>query len=354
MIRAGFLDVEAKRDLIELARNGTVEHRLARRANALVLLDEGWSCQRVATAFLLDDDTIRTWHRLYLQDGIEGLAGFGYGGSICRLSIEQQDKLKAWIAETLPRSTRQIGEWIGKEFGIAYEGRSGLIALLHRLGMVHRKPQAIPRKLDEDTQKAFIKDYNALLNDLPEDEAVMFGDAVHPTHTVRPVGCWAPKDAKVAVEQNSGRDRLNIHGAIDLETGRTRMIEVLSVNALSTLALFNAITAMYPTKRLIHVFLDNAGYHHAQMVQDWLARPECRIRVHFVPAYCPHLNPIERLWGLMHKNVTHNRCYAKFDSFCTAMLTFLREDVPKNWTSYCDAVTDNFRVINPKDFRVLA
>jgi transposase len=354
MIRAGFLDAEAKRDLIELARDGTAEHRLARRANALVLLDEGWSCQRVATALLLDDDTIRNWHRLYLQDGIEGLAGFGYEGSACRLSIEQQDKLKAWIAETLPRSTRQIGAWIEKEFEIAYEGRSGLIALLHRLGMVHRKPQAIPRKLDEDKQKAFIKSYNDLLNGLPEDEAVMFADAVHPTHAVRPAGCWAPKDAKIAVEQNSGRDRLNIHGAIDLETGRTRMIEALSVNAQSTIMLLVAIMAMYPAKRLIHVFLDNAKYHHAQMVQDWLARPECRIRLHFIPAYCPHLNPIERLWGLMHKNVTHNKCYAKFNGFCGAMLTFLREDVPKNWTSYCDTVTDNFRVKSPKDFRVLA
>jgi hypothetical protein len=56
----------------------------------------------------------------------------------------------------------------------------------------------------------------------------------------------------------------------------------------------------------------------------------------------------------MHKNVTHNRCYAKFNGFCAAMLMFLREDVPKNWTSYCNAVTDNFRVISPKDFRVLA
>ncbi len=354
MIRAGFLDAEAKRDLIELARDGSVEHRLGRRANALLLLNRGMSCAEVAKVLFIDDDTVRTWHRLYEEDGIEGLAGFGYEGSACRLSIEQQGRLKVWIGETLPRSARQIGEWIEKEFEIAYEGRSGLIALLHRLGMVHRKPQAIPRKLVEKKQQDFIKDYNALLNGLPQDEAVMFADAVHPTHAVRPMGCWAPKDAKVAVEQNSGRDRLNIHGAIDLETGSTRMIEALSVNAQSTIALFIAIMAMYPAKKLIHVFLDNARYHHAQMVQDWLARPECRIRLHFIPAYCPHLNPIERLWGLMHKNVTHNRCYAKFNGFCGAMLTFLREEVPKNWTSYCDTVTDNFRVISPKDFRVLA
>lgn len=354
MIRGGFLDAEAKRDLIDLARDGSVEHRLGRRANALLLLNNGMSCAQVAKVLFLDDDTIRTWRRLYFEDGIEGLAGFGHEGSACRLNVERQDKLKAWIGETLPRSTREIGAWVEREFGIVYEGRSGLIALLHRLGMEHRKPQAIPRQLDEKKQQDFIKDYNALLNALPKDEAVMFADAVHPTHAVRPVGCWAPKDVRIAVEQNSGRDRLNIHGAIDLETGSTKMIEALTVDAKSTIMLFIAIMAMYPAKKLIHVFLDNARYHHAALVQDWLAQPGCRIRVHFIPAYCPHLNPIERLWGLMHKNVTHNRCYAKFNLFCGAMLTFLREDVPKNWTSYRDTVTDNFRVISPKDFRVLA
>ncbi len=95
---------------------------------------------------------------------------------------------------------------------------------------------------------------------------------------------------------------LNIHGAIDLETGNTRMLEVLVVNAASTIMLLMAIEAMYPGKRLIHVFLDNARYHHAKLVQQWLARSGCRIRLHFIPSYCPHLDPIERLWGLMHRH----------------------------------------------------
>lgn len=53
------------------------------------------------------------------------------------------------------------------------------------------------------------------------------------------------------------------------------------------------------------------------------------------------------------KNVTHNKCYAKFNDFRSAILGFLRVDVPKNWRFYCDAVSDNFRVILPKYFRVL-
>jgi transposase len=353
MKRQGFLDDESRRDLIELARDGMAANRLSRRANALVLLDDGMSYAAVAKVLLLDDDTIRTWRLRYEEDGIEGLASFGYGGSACRLDVDQQCQLITWITETLPRSTRAIGAWIAAEFGIEYQSRSGLIALLHRLGMEHRKPKAISRKLDPQKQAAFIKAYENLLNQMEADEAVIFADAVHPTHAVRPVGCWAPKEVAVAVEQSSGRDRLNVHGAINLETGQTIMKDVLTVDAASTILLLMAIEAMYPIMRLIHVFLDNARYHHAKLVQAWLARPDCRIKLHFIPAYCPHLNPIERLWGLMHRHITHNKCYASFPDFSGAMLHFLRKDVPENWTTWCDAVTDNFRIINPKNFRIL-
>jgi hypothetical protein len=50
MIRPSFLDSESRRDLIELARDGSAAHRLARRANTLVLLDKGMSCRSVAEA----------------------------------------------------------------------------------------------------------------------------------------------------------------------------------------------------------------------------------------------------------------------------------------------------------------
>ena len=161
------------------------------------------------------------------------------------MSDAQQDKLKVWIAETLPRTTREVGAWIETECGVIYESRCGLIALLHRLGMEHRKPKTVSSKLDPEKQAAFIKRYENLLNQIGDDEAVLFGDAVHPTHAVRPVGCWAPKDIPLAVPQTSGRQRLNIHGAIDLETGKTRMIEAATVNAVSTIMSLMAIETMY-------------------------------------------------------------------------------------------------------------
>jgi transposase len=60
-------------------------------------------------------------------------------------------------------------------------------------------------------------------------------------------------------------------------------------------------------------------------------------KLHFIPTYCPHLDSIERLWRLMHKHVTHNRCHETFAEFRDAILTFLREQVPRNWRLYCDS-----------------
>ena len=93
------------------------------------------------------------------------------------------------------------------------------------------------------------------------------------------------------------------------------MIEAETIDAASTIRLLEALEALYPLLAMIHVYLDNARYHHAKLVQDWLAQPGRRIKLHFVPAYCPHLNPIERLWGVMHKHLTHNKCYATSREF---------------------------------------
>jgi transposase len=90
MIRGGFLSAEDRDELIALARDGSAASRLTRSANALVLLDDGWSCQEVAAALLLNDDTIRNWHKLFEQRGIEGVTSFDVGGSASFLSAAQK------------------------------------------------------------------------------------------------------------------------------------------------------------------------------------------------------------------------------------------------------------------------
>ena len=69
------------------------------------------------------------------------------------------------------------------------------------------------------------------------------------------------------------------------------MIEVTTVDAVSTIRLLQSIEALYPMLALIHVSPDNARYHHAKLVQEWLARPKCRIKLHFIPVLSPPPQP---------------------------------------------------------------
>src|SRR5665213_804152 len=86
MIRAGFLTSAERKELRALARDGLSEARVARRANAIVLLNDGWSCEEVATALLIDDDTVRSWHELYAGHGLTGLVVFNHQGSQSHLT----------------------------------------------------------------------------------------------------------------------------------------------------------------------------------------------------------------------------------------------------------------------------
>jgi len=353
MIRGGFLLPGQRSELKALLHDGRTEQRVARRANAMLLLDDGWNCERVAKALYLDDDTVRDWRKLYAEGGSDGLRRFEAGGGAGHLSQAQEEELATYVFEGLPRSAREVGVFLKQRFGVVYESRSGLIALLHRLGFEYKRPRTIGRGMRVDEQQAFIGDYERLLNALEPDEAVVFVDAVHPVYAARAVGCWARPQDTPAIAQTAGRGRLNIHGALDLETGRTAMIEVESVDAASTTRLLETIEARYPLTALVHVFLDNARYHHAVIVQQWLDQPGRRIKLRFIPSYCPHLNPIERLWGVMHKRITHNRTWRNFRTFADYVMQFLTDKVPKTWADFRDSVTDNFRVIDPRRFRVL-
>ena len=60
MIRSNFLTTA---DLLELwscvqRQRQREDHEVARRANALLLLDDGMSCAQIAKVLFLDDDTV--------------------------------------------------------------------------------------------------------------------------------------------------------------------------------------------------------------------------------------------------------------------------------------------------------
>jgi transposase len=266
--------------------------------------------------------------------------------------VEQENTLKAHFTEHPARNADEVCTYALAEFGRSY-CPSGAARLMRRLGFEYKKPQLLPAQADEVKQAAFIAMYEALMRELGADEMVVFSDAVHPEHQSRPTHGWFLKGQKTALKATSGRKRLNIQGALDLETFQFTFVEGEKINAQTTRAMLEKLERGNPTKTAIHVFVDNARYHHAKILQPWLECPERRVKLKFLPAYAPHLNPIERLWGVMHEWITHNRHYATFNQFTEAIFNFFRKTLPEKWRDFRDIVSDNFRVVSLKEYKLI-
>ncbi len=55
----------------------------------------------------------------------------------------------------------------------------------------------------------------------------------------------------------------------------------------------------------------------------------------------------------MHEHITHNRYYPTFGDFVDAVIGFFRNTAPKQARQWIDAITDNFRIINQKNYRLI-
>ncbi len=333
-------------------RSQREDHGIARRANAILLLDDRKSCQAIAEFLYLDDDTIRGWYKTYREGGWDALSTDGGKGGQSRMTSAQEVALSVWLDGRFCRSTAEIRAHISGRFGLDYS-HSGCIKRLSRLGYEYRKPNGLPRVASVEKQAEFIALYERLLNGLGADEAVYFADAVHPEYQTKPSYGWVKAGSNPAVTITAGRGRVNIHGALNLETFDAPFVEPTTVGGVSAAQLLSKIEARNPDKRLIHVIWDNAAYHKGPDARDFLARSGCRIHLIQLPPYCPHLNPIERLWAIMHQCVTHNQYYPTQKQFANAILRFFRETVPNQWKAFRDHVSDSFRVGTHEKFRVL-
>jgi len=313
MIKANFLSPKQRIELLRHVRSQREDHGVARRANALLLLDDGKSCVEVGKVLYIDDDSIRNWHKQYMNKGWDFVRCDGWAGSQSKITIAQSNQLSDWIQAHFCNSSKGIRAYILEKFGISYSA-SGCTKLLKNLGFEYKKPKSLIQVSSAEKQAEFIA---------------------------------------AAVNSSAGRKRINIQAAVCLENFDTPFVEPLRVNGQSSIQLLKKIEANNPDKALIHVIWDNAGYHKSREIKDWLKRPDCRIQLHLLPPYCPHLNPIERLWAVMHQHVTHNKYYPNVRQFADAILSFLRETIPKQWRSFRDQVTDNFRIISNSDLRVL-
>jgi transposase len=88
------------------------------------------------------------------------------------------------------------------------------------------------------------------------------------------------------------------------------------------------VKRVYRRYRRIHLVLDNYIIHKSKMTLSVVSQMGGKIVQHFLPPYSPEHNPIERLWGELHANVTRNHRRKSMRVLMMDVENFLREAIP--------------------------
>lgn len=314
------------------------------RIKAVLAYNAGYTYSEISRLLLIDDETVKRHIKDYIhQEKITT----DNGGSERLLSEEQQIALSIHLEQVTYLNIKAICDHVKSTYKVTYS-ESGMRQLLHALDFCYKKPHAVPAKANKEEQEEFVEGYEELKQSCEEaGESIYFMDAVHPEHQTKMAYGWIKKGQRKLMPTTPTQKRVHYLGAVNLVGHRVIYEEYDTVNGHCVIDFLNNVRGDHPSGECIHMIMDNVSYQKSKEVKA--AAENLNIKLHYLPPYSPNLNPIERLWKIMHEQVTYNQYYQKFSEFREAIRHFFRH-VGKKKKLLRSRLTDNFQILNSPIF----
>lgn len=326
--------------ILEEAHHSARMRKSADRIKTILFLNKGFSYEETGTLLLLDATTVRRYEKEFGKSGIDGLLESHYQGSDGFLTAAQEEELTVYLKEHIYQTVKSVVVHVEKTYHVIYS-IEGMTHLLHRLNFVYKKTKVIPGKVDFEKQEEFKKEYQMLKDTKKSEDKIYFLDAAHPHHNNEPFYGWIYKGDEKAIRTNTGRERVNLNGALNLEDMAITVLNEETINSYAIMRLALTLEEKQPTGE-IYLIMDNASYNHSYLLRLFLD-DHSRVHLKYLPPYSPNLNIIERLWKFFHTK-HHDKYFEQFKEFEDEVLLFF-----KNINQYNDELktllTDSFQTL---------
>jgi transposase len=204
----------AEKKALEIDHKTERDSRVSDRIKAVLLHAEGWTQVQIAQALRISPETVHD----HLQDYIDlKKLKPENGGSDSKLSHTQTVLLIAHLENITYTKVSAICAQVYQSYGVKYSV-SGMTKWLESHDFSYKKPKGTPAKADPVKQEEFILAYHILLETTPKDEPILFADGVHPTMATKITYGWIRKGADKLIATTASRTRMNLMGAINLQT----------------------------------------------------------------------------------------------------------------------------------------
>lgn len=163
-----------------------------------------------------------------------------------------------------------------------------------------------------------------LLEGLPPDQIGFYVDEVD-IHLNPKIGCdWMNRGTQKQVMTPGKNVKRYLAGAMEAGGGKLTWVRAERKNSLLVIALIGKLVDEHPHAKVIHLVLDNYKIHDSQATRAAVAALGGKVKLHFLPPYCPQANRIERVWLDLHANVTRNHQRQTMQELMTDVYNYLR------------------------------
>ena len=128
-----------------------------------------------------------------------------------------------------------------------------------------------------------------------------------------------PEDKDPVVKHAPTRKSVSMFGAVNLHSGKLVTMRAPVFNAETFQDFLRKLLRHCKKSRRMVVTLDNARYHHTQMLADLLRDYFMTLSLDFLPPYSPELNMIKRVWKLLRRLATHNQYFENLEVLVLAV-----------------------------------
>ncbi len=164
-----------------------------------------------------------------------------------------------------------------------------------------------------------------LLATLPRRQVAVYEDEVD-IHLNPKIGLdWMGRGQQKEVRTPGQNVKRYLAGAWDVRSGQVHWVEGLRKTSALFLDLVDHLLRTYAQAAVVHVILDNYRIHDSKIVHAALRGWGGRVRLHFLPPYCPNDNKIERVWQDLHANVTRNHTCPDITALMREVRYYLRK-----------------------------
>ena len=145
--------------------------------------------------------------------------------------------------------------------------------------------------------------------------------------TVTRIGAKRGEPLPVKVQQ--GYKSFYVYSCVSPHSGESFSLFLPEVNTEMMNIFFEELSREYPNKDIVMI-LDQAGWHKAKDLKV----PQ-NIALMFLPPYCPELNPVEKLWQWLRKEVTPNSLFKTLKTLMDALEKEFQTLTPLKFKQLC-------------------